>query len=61
MMSGQHGRRDGMITAAIDLFDGRFLFAQRSWQTQSLLVSDLALFMGKRIRMVRASSANVGV
>jgi hypothetical protein len=34
------------------------LFAQRSWHTQSLLVSDLALFMGKRIRMARASSAN---
>jgi len=40
---------------------GLFLFAQRSWQTQSLLVSDLTLFMGKRIRLARASPANGGV
>jgi len=37
------------------------LFAQRSWQTQSVFVTDLALFMGKRIRMARASLANGGV
>jgi len=53
--------RAGVITAVIDLFGGRFLFAQRSWQTLSLLVSDLALFVGKRIRMARASLANGGV
>jgi len=39
----------------------RISFAQRSWQTLSLLVSDLALFVGKRIRMARASLANGGV
>ena len=38
-----------------------FLFAQRSWQTPSLLVSDLTQFMGKRIRLARASVANAGV
>jgi len=37
------------------------LFAQRSWQTQSVFVTDLALFVGKRIRMARASLANGGV
>jgi hypothetical protein len=38
------------------------LFAQRSWQTQSLVrASDLTLFMGKRIQLVRASLANGGV
>jgi hypothetical protein len=38
-----------------------FSFAPRSWQTQSVFVTDLALFMGKRIRMARASLANGGV
>ncbi len=38
-----------------------FLFAQRSWQTPSVLVTDLALFVGKRIRMARAALANGGV
>jgi hypothetical protein len=38
-----------------------FLFAQRSWQTQSVLVTDLTLFLGKRIRLARASAANAGV
>ena len=38
-----------------------FLFAQRSWQTHSLLISDLTLFMGKRLRLARASLANGGV
>ena len=42
-------------------FRGAFLFAQRSWQTPSLLVSDLTQFMGKRIRLARASVANAGV
>jgi hypothetical protein len=40
---------------------GAFLFAQRSWQTQSVLVTDLTLFLGKRIRLARASAANAGV
>jgi hypothetical protein len=35
--------------------------AQRSWQTQSLLVSDRAPSMGKRIRLARASLANGAV
>jgi hypothetical protein len=39
----------------------RFLFAQRSRQTLSVLVTDLTLFMGKRIRFARASLANGGV
>ena len=39
-----------------------FLFAQRSWQTQPLATaSGLTLFMGKRIRLARASLANGGV
>jgi hypothetical protein len=37
------------------------LFAQRSRQTQSVLATDLALFLGKRIRLARASVANAGV
>ncbi|HQZ69160.1 MAG TPA: hypothetical protein PLY87_28930, partial [Planctomycetaceae bacterium] len=41
--------------------EAAFLFAQRSWQTQSLLVSDLAPSTGKRIRFTRASLANGGV
>ncbi|WP_261343076.1 hypothetical protein [Rosistilla oblonga] len=28
------------------LWQAAFLFAQRSWQTQSVLVTDQALFMG---------------
>jgi hypothetical protein len=38
-----------------------FLFAQRSWQTQSLLDSDLTPSTGKRIQLTRASLANGGV
>jgi hypothetical protein len=41
--------------------DAAFLFAQRSWQTQSVLATDLALFLEKRIRIARASAANAGV
>jgi hypothetical protein len=32
MMSGQYGRRDGMIAAAIDVFDGRFLFEPANFE-----------------------------
>ena len=38
-----------------------FLFAQRNWQTPSVLATDLTRFMGKRIRLARASAANAGV
>ena len=38
---------------------GSFLFAQRSWQSQSLArASDLTPSTGKRIRLTRASRAN---
>ena len=37
------------------------MFAQRSWQTLSLLVSDLTLFMGKRIRFARVPRVTAGL
>ncbi len=64
--------RESLLIAGINpsinpprLSDGNigqpFLFAQRSWQTPSLLDSDLTRFIGKRIRLARASAANAGV
>jgi hypothetical protein len=37
------------------------LFAQRSWQTPSVLATDLTLFMGKRIRFARVPWATAGL
>jgi hypothetical protein len=42
-----------VFEAVIDVSITAFLFAQRSWQTQSALVTDLNLFLGKPTRFHR--------